>query len=156
MPNLILYLLCRFCWFRLFLSHRFSTILLAHLFDFVKACCSLFDFVPPCYNTDKPRNIDPKTEEELKLLAIVGSPRLEGNTNYLVEQALGEAAKLGAQTEKLVLSQYQVNPASGMRTVPPSTPACRRMMRAGFWTGSVRQTGLSWQPRFTGIMFQPR
>jgi len=49
----------------------------------------------------------------LKLLAIVGSPRLEGNTNYLVDEALGEAAKLGAQTEKLVLSQYEVNPCLG-------------------------------------------
>jgi len=49
----------------------------------------------------------------LKLLAIVGSPRLDGNTNYLVEQALGEAAKLGGQTEKIVLSQYEVNPCLG-------------------------------------------
>ena len=49
----------------------------------------------------------------MKLLAIVGSPRLKGNTNYLVEQALGEAAKLGAQTQKLVLSQYEVNPCLG-------------------------------------------
>jgi len=49
----------------------------------------------------------------MKLLAIVGSPRLKGNTNYLVDQALGEAAKLGAQTEKLVLSQYEVNPCLG-------------------------------------------
>ena len=52
-------------------------------------------------------------EEELKLVAIVGSPRLKGNTNYLVDQALEEAAKLGAQTEKLVLSQYKVNPCLG-------------------------------------------
>jgi multimeric flavodoxin WrbA len=49
----------------------------------------------------------------LKILAIVGSPRLKGNTNYLVELALGEAAKLGAQTEKVVLSQYEVNPCLG-------------------------------------------
>jgi len=49
----------------------------------------------------------------MKILAIVGSPRLNGNTNYLVEQALGEAAKLGAQTEKIVLSQYEVNPCLG-------------------------------------------
>ena len=49
----------------------------------------------------------------MKLLAVVGSPRLKGNTNYLVDQALGEAAKLGAQTEKLVLSQYKVNPCLG-------------------------------------------
>jgi len=49
----------------------------------------------------------------LKLVAIVGSPRLKGNTNYLVDQALEEAAKLGAQTEKIVLSQYEVNPCLG-------------------------------------------
>lgn len=49
----------------------------------------------------------------MKLLAIVGSPRLKGNTNYLVDQALKEAAKLGAQTEKLVLSQYKINPCLG-------------------------------------------
>jgi len=49
----------------------------------------------------------------LKLLAIVGSPRLKGNTNYLVEQTLEEAAKLGAETEKIVLSQYAVNPCLG-------------------------------------------
>ncbi len=49
----------------------------------------------------------------MKILAIVGSPRLKGNTDYLVEQALGEAAKLGAQTEKLVLSQYEVSPCLG-------------------------------------------
>ena len=49
----------------------------------------------------------------MKVLAIVGSPRLNGNTNYLVDQALEEAAKLGAHTEKIVLSQYEVNPCLG-------------------------------------------
>ncbi len=49
----------------------------------------------------------------MKILAIVGSPRLKGNTNYLVDEALGEAAKLGAQTEKLILSQYEINPCIG-------------------------------------------
>jgi len=49
----------------------------------------------------------------LKLLAIVGSPRLKGNTNYLVDQALEEAARLGADTDKIVLSQYEVNPCLG-------------------------------------------
>jgi len=49
----------------------------------------------------------------LKILAIVGSPRPKGNTNYLVNQALEEATKLGAQTEKIVLSQYKVNPCLG-------------------------------------------
>lgn len=49
----------------------------------------------------------------MKILAIVGSPRLKGNTNYLVDEALGEAAKLGAQTEKLIISQYDVSPCIG-------------------------------------------
>ena len=46
-------------------------------------------------------------------MAIVGSPRLKGNTNYLVDEALSEAAKLGVQTEKIILSQYEVNSCLG-------------------------------------------
>jgi hypothetical protein len=52
-------------------------------------------------------------EEKLKILAIVGSPRLNGNTNYLVDKALEEAATLGAHTEKIILSQFIVNPCLG-------------------------------------------
>ena len=44
------------------------------------------------------------------ILAIVGSPRLDGNTNYLTDQALHEATKLGAETEKIILSQHRLNP----------------------------------------------
>jgi multimeric flavodoxin WrbA len=49
----------------------------------------------------------------MKILAIVGSPRLKGNTNYLVDVALREAKNLGAKTEKVILSQYEVNPCQG-------------------------------------------
>ncbi len=49
----------------------------------------------------------------MKILAIVGSPRLKGNVNYLVDQALREAREVGAETEKIVLSQYEVNPCLG-------------------------------------------
>jgi len=49
----------------------------------------------------------------MEILAIVGSPRLEGNTNYLVDLTLEEAAGLGMNTEKIVLSQYKVNPCLG-------------------------------------------
>ena len=49
----------------------------------------------------------------MKLLAVVGSCRLKGNTNYLVDRALDVAVKLGAKTEKLVISQYKVNPCLG-------------------------------------------
>ena len=49
----------------------------------------------------------------MKILAIVGSPRPKGNTNYLVDQALEEASKLGIETEKIVLSDYNVNPCLG-------------------------------------------
>ena len=49
----------------------------------------------------------------MKILALVGSPRLGGNTDFLVDQALGEAAKLGAQTEKIMLSEFQVAPCLG-------------------------------------------
>jgi len=49
----------------------------------------------------------------LKVLAIVGSPRLNGNTNFLVDQALAEMEKLGVATEKIVISQHKVNPCLG-------------------------------------------
>ena len=41
----------------------------------------------------------------MKILAIVGSPRLKGNTNYLVDRALEEVAMAGIETEKIVLNQ---------------------------------------------------
>ena len=44
------------------------------------------------------------------ILAIVGSPRLDGNTNYLTDQALHEATNLGARTEKIIISQHRLNP----------------------------------------------
>lgn len=49
----------------------------------------------------------------MRLLAIVGSPRPAGNTDYLVDEALAEASKLGAEVEKIVLSQYKVAPCLG-------------------------------------------
>jgi multimeric flavodoxin WrbA len=49
----------------------------------------------------------------LIVLAIVGSPRPKGNTNYLVDRALEAAAELGAQVEKIDLGKYKVNPCLG-------------------------------------------
>ncbi|MFC1907112.1 flavodoxin family protein [Chloroflexota bacterium] len=47
------------------------------------------------------------------ILAVVGSPRLDGNTNYLVDQALDEATKLGARTEKIIVSEHRLSPCRG-------------------------------------------
>ena len=49
----------------------------------------------------------------MNIVAIVGSPRANGNTSYLTEQALEEARRLGVETEKIVLTQYQINPCQG-------------------------------------------
>jgi len=49
----------------------------------------------------------------MKILAIVGSPRPKGNTSYLVDQALQEAAARGLETEKIILTEYLVNPCDG-------------------------------------------
>ena len=46
----------------------------------------------------------------MNILALVGSPRLGGNTDFLVDQALEEASKLGSQTENITLSEYTVVP----------------------------------------------
>lgn len=49
----------------------------------------------------------------MNVIALVGSPRLGGNTDILVDQALEEAVKLGALTEKIVLSELKVSPCLG-------------------------------------------
>ena len=49
----------------------------------------------------------------MNILALVGSPRLGGNTDFLVDQVLEEAAKLGAKAEKIILSRYKVAPCLG-------------------------------------------
>lgn len=49
----------------------------------------------------------------MKILAIGGSPRIKGNTDFLVDEALLEAASLGAETEKIILSQHRVLPCLG-------------------------------------------
>ncbi len=61
----------------------------------------------------------------MKIIAIVGSPRPGGNTDYLVDQALGEASKHGCETEKIMLGRYRVNPCLGHEDCG-SFPACKQ------------------------------
>lgn len=49
----------------------------------------------------------------MKIMAIVGSPRPKGNTDLLIDQALDEVALRGAETEKIILSQYDIGPCLG-------------------------------------------
>jgi multimeric flavodoxin WrbA len=49
----------------------------------------------------------------MKVIAIVGSPRKNGNTNYLVDQALQEISNHGIETEKIMLGQYRINGCLG-------------------------------------------
>jgi len=58
-------------------------------------------------------------------MAIVGSPRLKGNSSCLVDAALAEAGRLGAETEKVVISRHEVNPCLGHHSCA-SFAACRQ------------------------------
>ena len=49
----------------------------------------------------------------MKIVAIVGSPRLKGNTSILVDAALEEAAANGCECEKIILSQYKIEGCRG-------------------------------------------
>ena len=49
----------------------------------------------------------------MKILAVVGSPRPKGNTNFLIDRALETAAELGAQVKKIDLGKYDVAPCLG-------------------------------------------
>jgi multimeric flavodoxin WrbA len=46
----------------------------------------------------------------VKIVAIVGSPRLNGNTTYLVDEALKEASRHGIETEKIILNSLDLRP----------------------------------------------
>ena len=46
----------------------------------------------------------------MKVVAIVGSPHINGNTSYLTDVALKELAAKGIETEKIVLGQYTIGP----------------------------------------------
>ena len=45
----------------------------------------------------------------MKVLGILGSPRLGGNSDVLLEQALAGARETGAETEKIILSQKKIS-----------------------------------------------
>ena len=47
------------------------------------------------------------------VVAVVGSPRVAGNTSYLVDVALDELAHAGLAVEKIMLSEYRVLPCEG-------------------------------------------
>jgi multimeric flavodoxin WrbA len=49
----------------------------------------------------------------MKVLGIVGSPRVSGNTEFYMTQALAELAAQDFQTELLLLRQYRVQPCLG-------------------------------------------
>jgi len=49
----------------------------------------------------------------MKIVAVVGSPRSNGNTSYLVDAVLGEVEKHGLETEKIMLGEYRVGPCLG-------------------------------------------
>ena len=49
----------------------------------------------------------------MKIVAIVGSHRMNGNTSYLTDQALEGAKQLGIETTKITLAQYKINPCQG-------------------------------------------
>ncbi len=46
----------------------------------------------------------------MNIIAISGSPRTNGNTNYLVDEALNAASEQGASTSKFVLSEMNIKP----------------------------------------------
>ena len=48
----------------------------------------------------------------VKIIGIVGSPREDGNTNYLVQKALEEAESLGAEIEIYNLAKMNIEPCN--------------------------------------------
>jgi len=80
-----------------------------------------------------------------RVLGIVGSPREGGNTERLVDAVLAGARSVGFETEKLLLSQFDVRPCQGcLACYPGGLPQCTvhdddmpevadRMKQADIW-----------------------
>lgn len=51
----------------------------------------------------------------MKALGICGSPRRSGNTEILLDVALEELAKAGVETEKIILTEYNIRPCTCCR-----------------------------------------
>jgi multimeric flavodoxin WrbA len=60
----------------------------------------------------------------MKVLALIGSPRRRGNTDLLVDAALGEAAKHGHEGEKLYLYDYEIRPCVDCRACKKGELVC--------------------------------
>ena len=46
----------------------------------------------------------------MKILGVMGSPRVGGNTDVLMDRALAGAKAAGAEVEKIILDQLDINP----------------------------------------------
>ena len=60
----------------------------------------------------------------MKILALIGSPRKKGNTDLLVDAALGEATKRGHTGEKLYLYDYAMRPCVDCRACKQGEKVC--------------------------------
>jgi multimeric flavodoxin WrbA len=49
----------------------------------------------------------------MKVVAIVGSPHVKGNTSYLVDEALKELTSQSIETEKISLAEVTIAPCQG-------------------------------------------
>jgi hypothetical protein len=67
----------------------------------------------------------------MKVGAIGGSIRLNGNTNYLIDEAVDELAKRRIETEKIVFNQYRVNPCRHIVTVANVQSTGKKTMLSG-------------------------
>jgi len=52
----------------------------------------------------------------IQVLGIVGSPRLNGNTEILVDEVLSGAENVGASIEKVILNKLNINPCQACNT----------------------------------------
>jgi putative NADPH-quinone reductase len=51
-----------------------------------------------------------KTQTQTTVLALIGSPRKQGNTDIMADELLSSAREAGAKTSKIYLDDYQIRP----------------------------------------------
>ena len=79
-----------------------------------------------------------KERRIMKIIAVVGSPRSNGNTSYLADKTLREIEEHGVETEKIMLGEYRVGPCLGHKDCS-SFKECAQKDDAGWILEKFRQ-----------------
>src|SRR5512135_3498611 len=80
----------------------------------------------------------------MKILGIMGSPRKGGNTDILLDLALGEAERNGAVTNKIFLKDKSIAPCTGCMECTKTGECVIHDEMEDVYSGMLESDGIIW------------